>query len=283
MNKSRPFSPKRFLCHLNDDGGIPYAPGMPSFSEPTLLTILALIAAEEDDSVRPLMDWVLKQKNSDGSIGLNCEFPNEGLWNTYFLAIVFHKLGMIDERDAAIAFILSIHSMTEKRTPNNELNTQLSGWPWVANAFGWVEPTSWALLALTIAGKENHPRAIEGRKLLVDRCIPEGGWNYGNKIVFKNHLMPFWDTTALALLALGESNQSVTSRNLDLLEEALQKIHSLYATALSSICLERFGRNTKEIRNRIAALLDNDDYNTQNLAHSALGSIALSQRRVLTL
>ena len=85
----------------------------------------------------------------------------------------------------------------------------LVGWPWVANTFGWVEPTAWALLALALAGKSDHPRAVEGRRLLEDRCLPEGGWNYGNKIVFKNTLMPFWDTTALATLALGDWNREL--------------------------------------------------------------------------
>jgi hypothetical protein len=282
MNKSAPFSPRQFLRHCNNDGGIPYSPGMSSFSEPTLLMILAFIAVKEVHFVQQLVDWVLKHRNPDGSIGLNGEFPNEGIWNTPLLAIVMHNLGLKVERDAAIDFIIKARSMTQKRSPNNDMNAQLLGWPWVANTFGWVEPTSWALLALSLAGKENHPRAVEGRKLLEDRCIPEGGWNYGNKIVFNHDLLPFWDTTALALLALGESNQSLTNINLDLLERSLPEIHSLYSNALSGICLERFGRNTREIRNRIMALLEREATKTLNMAHSALGVIALSHSRVLT-
>jgi hypothetical protein len=277
-----PFNLKQFLRHCNNDGGIPYSPGMSSFSEPTLLMILAFIAAKEVHLVQQLVDWVLKHRNPDGSIGLNSEFPNEGLWNTPLLAIVMHNLGLKVERDAAIDFIIKARSITQKQSLNNEMNPQLLGWPWVAHTFGWVEPTSWALLALSIAGKENHPRSVEGRKLLEDRCIPEGGWNYGNKIVFNHHLLPFWDTTALALLALGESNQSLTNMNLDLLEKSLPVIQSLYSNALSGICLERYGRDTREIRNRIMTLFESDDIKTLNMAHSALGVIALSQSRVLT-
>jgi hypothetical protein len=282
MDKSMPFSPRQFLSHCNSDGGIPYSPGMSSFSEPTLLMILAFIAAQEAHSAQQLVEWVLKHRNSNGSIGLSGEFPNEGLWNTPLLAIVMHNLGLKAEMDAAIEFIIKARSITQKRSPNNEMNAQLLGWSWVANTFGWVEPTSWALLALSIAGKENHPRSVEGRKLLEDRSIPEGGWNYGNKVVFNHHLMPFWDTTALALLALGESNQSLTNRNLDLLERSLPEIQSLYSNALSGICLERFGRNTREIRNRIIMLFESDEIKTLNMAHSALGVIALSQAKVLT-
>jgi hypothetical protein len=282
MNKAISFSPRQFLRHCNSDGGIPYSPGMPSFSEPTLLMILAFIAVKEAHLVQQLVDWALKHRNSDGSIGLSGEFPNEGLWNTPLLAIVMHNLGLKVERDAAIDFIIKARSITQKRSPNNDMNAQLLGWPWIVNTFGWVEPTSWALLALSLAGKENHPRSVEGRKLLEDRCIPEGGWNYGNKVVFNHRLMPFWDTTALALLALGESNQSLTKMNLDLLERSFPEIQSLYSNALSGICLERFGRNTREIRNRIMTLFESDDIKTLNMAHSALGVIALSQSRVLT-
>ena len=46
--------PRTFLKYLNPDGGLPYSPGMPSFSEPTLLMILGLIAAGADEQPRPL-------------------------------------------------------------------------------------------------------------------------------------------------------------------------------------------------------------------------------------
>jgi hypothetical protein len=282
MNNSKPFSPRQFLRHVNNDGGIPYVPGMHSFSEPTLLMILAFIADDEGPIIQPLVDWVLKRRNPDGSIGLNDEFPQEGLWNTPLLAIAMHNLGFKAERDAAIEFILRCRSLPLKPSKENELDSSLLGWPWVPNTFGWVEPTSWALLSLGLVGKGNHPRSIEGQKLLADRCIPEGGWNYGNKIVFNNHLMPFWDATALALLALGGSNPSLTNRNLDLLEKSLPEIQSLYANALAGICLEKFGRNTHEIRNRIMSLLEKDDIKTLNMAHSALAAIALSKKKVLT-
>ncbi len=198
------------------------------------------------------------------------------------LAIVLHQLGLMAERDAAIDFILGMRSLLFKRSPDVDLDPEILGWSWVPQTAGWVEPTSWALLALNIVGKENHPRAIEGRKLLEDRCIPEGGWNYGNKTVFNHTLMPFWDTTALALLALGETNKTLTSKNIDFLERSLPEIHSLYSSAYVAICLDRFSRDTKEIRARIRTMLEGNELTVLNLAHSALGIIALSDKRVFT-
>jgi hypothetical protein len=274
--------PVSFLKHLNADGGLPYAPGMLSFSEPTLLMLLAFIASGKILQAQPLVDWALKSRNADGSIGMNREFPGEGLWNSPLLAIAMHHLKLSRERDAAIDFILKFRSISFNRSPENDVDTQLVGWPWVAQTFGWVEPTSWALLALALAGKADHPRAAEGRRLLVDRCLPEGGWNYGNKIVFEHVLMPFWDTTALALLALGDSNREVADRSLKRLEQSLPEMQSLLTNAWACICLARFGRRTAEIRNRVVELLGQTERENLNIAHSAIGLIAIAGKKVLT-
>ena len=274
--------PRLFLKYLNPDGGLPYSPGMPSFSEPTLLTILGLIAAGASADSRPLVDWTLKTKNANGSIGLNREFPDEGIWNSALLAIAMHHLGFNSERDAAIDFLLGLRSIKSSRTSDNDLDTMLVGWPWVVHTFGWVEPTSWALLSLALAGKSDHPRAVEGRRFLEDRCLPEGGWNYGNKVVFENTLMPFWDSTAIATLALGDHNSDLTKKNLNLLEKSLPEMHSLLTNALTCLCLDRFGRKTESIRKRIAGILENQRQEELNLAHSAMSLIALSGKKVLT-
>jgi hypothetical protein len=273
---------KTLLQFRNPDGGMPYAPGMPSFSEATLLTILAFIAAEETSQAQTLVEWALKNTNENGSIGLNREFPDEGLWNTPLLAIAAHHLRLMDERDSAIDFILGFRSIGRSQSPDNDLDARLVGWPWVANTFGWVEPTSWALIALKFAGKADHPRAIEGRRLLKDRSLPRGGWNYGNKKVFNNTLMPFEETTALALLALDEDDSDIAGRSLDLLETSLDQLHSLSSKALACLCLDRFGREMKEIQSAIEAMLANIDGNAMNLAHFAMGVIALAPRKVLT-
>jgi hypothetical protein len=274
--------PASFLRYLNPDGGLPYAPGNPSCSEPTLLMILAFLAAGEGKQAEPLVNWALHNRNADGSIGLNREFHHEGIWNTPLFAIAMHHLGRQAERDSAIAFILSFRSIQVNPTPDNDVDTSIVGWPWVGQTFGWVEPTSWALLSLMLVGKGDHPRAVEGRRLLENRCIREGGWNYGNKVVFNHTLMPFWDTTALALLALGDSNPELRDRNLELLEKSLPEMRSLLCTAMTCICFDRFRKNSEEIRNRLAEMLASTSSAEMNFAHAALALIALSRKRVLT-
>src|SRR5205085_2740274 len=79
---------------------------------------------------------------------------------------------------------------------------QLVGWPWAEGNFSWVEPTSWAMLALRRVGQGAHPRVEEGRKLLLDRVLEPGGVNYGNRRIFGITLEPIPTPTSLALLAL---------------------------------------------------------------------------------
>jgi hypothetical protein len=81
-------------------------------------------------------------------------------------------------------------------------DTGLVGWPWVEGTHSWLEPTAMAVLALSLDGLSGHARVVEGVRLIVDRALPHGGWNYGNKSVFRTELRPHPGPTGLALLAL---------------------------------------------------------------------------------
>jgi hypothetical protein len=78
----------------------------------------------------------------------------------------------------------------------------IPGWSWVDGTASWLEPTALAVLALRRAGRDDHPRARDGRRLILDRALPAGGWNYGNTTVFGTELRPQPGPTGLALLAL---------------------------------------------------------------------------------
>ena len=56
----------------------------------------------------------------------------------------------------------------------------------------------------------NRPteRIRQGELLLYDRMCADGGWNYGNTKVLGEHLPPYPETTALALIALQEHPDS---------------------------------------------------------------------------
>jgi hypothetical protein len=76
------------------------------------------------------------------------------------------------------------------------------GWAWTNQTFSWVEPTSYALLALKAAGQIHHPRVIEAERMLQSRACPSGGWNQGLLTAFYEQPTGLATQTALAILAL---------------------------------------------------------------------------------
>ena len=83
-------------------------------------------------------------------------------------------------------------------------DTSICGWPWIDETHSWVEPTSLVLLALEATGNGDHERAREARRMLLDRQLHDGGWNYGNTTVFGRQLRPMPESTGLALNAIAK-------------------------------------------------------------------------------
>ncbi|NLI75320.1 MAG: hypothetical protein GX442_02615 [Candidatus Riflebacteria bacterium] len=161
------------------------------------------------------------------------------------------------------------------------IDTTIPGWPWRQGSFGWVEPTAWAILAFEAGGRGDHPRAEEGRRLLLDRSIDTGGWNYGNREAFDQELVPFWDTTALAILALGKSfRDDKIAKGLDFLERNLGDIASPYSLALSLLALEAGNRSVPGAKERLRGLLMDGHQVPGNSVAVSWALLALGPRKV---
>ncbi len=159
----------------------------------------------------PLLAWISGLQNPDGSLGLDPIHRDQGLWLTALSAVIFHHCGPKDARDRALGFVASFRSVTMANDPNVRQDNTIVGWPWVRDTFGWVEPTAWSVIALNVCGRGDDSRAVEGRRFLLDRRIPSGGWNYGNPGINDRELLPFWDTTGLALIALRGQTEAVSA------------------------------------------------------------------------
>jgi hypothetical protein len=263
-------------------GGIPYYRGGGPAVEPSLLALLAFKAgtgsAEEQ---KGLLAWVSALQNPDGSVSVNGVDRDQGLWLTAPAAVVFERYGLGDARDKAAAFVISVSSKTVANDPHNRQDNTIVGWPWVRGTFGWVEPTAWSVLSLSVCGRGDHLRAVEGGKFLLDRQIPSGGWNYGNPGLNDRELLPFWDTTGLALLALrGRAGLSAVRPSLDFLGTNQEKIQSLCGLAWAVLGLEAWARPAAALRRRLAAVLSSAAEDGLNTAHYAAGVIALSGGKV---
>jgi len=267
-----------------NDGGFPYRRGNASSGEPTIFATAAFWASDMSlPETEKTLAWLLASVNPDGSIGMSPTLKTEGIWMSPHFAILMHHLAKLPERDRAIKFILEFKSETYEQKEDIDQDNSLIGWPWVNGTFGWVEPTAWALIALNIFGLENHPRCIEARKLILDRRIAGGGWNYGNRYVCHSDLLPFRDTTALALLALrGFVEENLLKSSIEILEKESSDLEALYSLAWSVICLDVFGKDVSKLQERLYDMLSLPRGEDFNLAHFALGIIALSDKRVFS-
>ena len=152
-------------------------------------------------------------------------------------------------------------------TANKKVSTQndaLWGWSWTAGTASWVEPTSYALLALRAAPKDLMPsKAFSRLKLaedmLFDRMCPGGGWNCGNPMVYGVAGEPQVSTTVWALLALREHPERMEiQQSLGWLEKNWSSIQSPASLALTQIALNAFDRGNPEFGATLERLYEPD-------------------------
>jgi hypothetical protein len=199
--------------------GWAYRSGASPSAEPTALASFALLAssasssmAEAASSTRAAGDWLAALQNTDGSVGVAAATPAPG-WATPYALLLWQALsGYEQPRSRAAKWLLQHGGKPLPRESDPEHivghDTSLIGWPWVADTHSWLEPTAMAILALRKDGVAANPRVREGVRLIIDRAIVSGGWNYGNKAAFGHPLRPQPAPTGLALLALaGEAER----------------------------------------------------------------------------
>jgi hypothetical protein len=193
----------------NDDGGFGPRPGTQSEPEPTALAAVAL----DDDDARA---WLAAHQRGDGSFGLVDGFVRDEAATG--LAAIALDAG--SPRDRALDRLEELEGARAESNDKVPMDVNLLGWPWTRDTFGWVEPTSRALLALRLLRPSSN-RIAEGVDLLRDRRAVGGGWNYGNREVLGQGLPPFAHTTAVALLALH-------GLDLELEDEGAAVLHRLW-------------------------------------------------------
>jgi hypothetical protein len=273
---------ERLLSFSLPDGGLPYYRGNASAAEPTLLSALALsVSGASAERAKPLLVWAQRLQNLDGSVGIDLEHRDQGVWLTALAIIVFHHFGLAEHAKRALDFLVPLRSVTGPKDPRLRQDDALPGWPWVPETFGWVEPTAWSLIALSLSGLSGHPRAEEGVRFLLDRQIPSGGWNYGNPALDGKELLPFWDTTGLALVALhGHGGPNRVGASLDLMEKSQGKIESLCGLSWAVLCLQGYGRDAGRSKAKLLNVMGSLREEEFHVGNFALGLTALSGKKV---
>ncbi len=270
------------LCGLHPKGAAPTASVGPALrqvrgNDPNTdmkLAVLREALGELFKAKSRGISWLLDQQNPDGSWGVTAEqrrpcWPTGWVvWTLWEAARLDRMMGdsekpepdggrgaesgfgdqrrMIAAAQRAIEWLLRTAGRPIKNADDDGRfvghDTQLQGWPWVDTTHSWVEPTAMALLALRRVGRRDHPRYDEAVRLLLDRQLPNGGWNYGNTTVLGNTLRPHVQPTGLALWALaGEPDvRRRVDRSIDYLRRSIDERTATASLSYAMIGLAAF-------------------------------------------
>jgi hypothetical protein len=186
----------------NQDGG--YGSVVGATSEPEATAMVA-IAASDPGAV----DWLLGAQRPDGSYGILV-----GSVASDPTALVSLALPTGEARERALDHVERVAGANDPTGPG----APPYGWPWTDGAHGWIEPTSWGLLAL-LAGRPNAiGRIKDGLDVLRTQECVGGGWNYGTRVGFGVQQSPFIQTTAVGTLAARGLDAHLAARGLGILE-----------------------------------------------------------------
>ena len=286
------------LQNQNSDGGWGALRGKRSNTEATSLAIAALKALAENTAAENRkrgIDWLVRQQNKDHSWPLN-ETVKEGSWTTALAITALsdttenseHVLAaarwLLEQEGSKPGILAEIVLWVTGKSRVNKLDKDLIGWSWVPISFSWVEPTSYALIALKkqrarLAGTNVDERIRQADALIYDRMCTGGGWNYGNSKVLDYALWPYPDITALALIALQDrAGEKANQESLQVLSKLARETDSGLALCWAAICFNLYGQDQsdfhKQIDKRFAATAFLGETKSLALAVIALGGKA---------
>jgi hypothetical protein len=250
----------------NPDGGWGAIQGRHSNTEATSLAIAGLKSvdspAANESAVRGA-SWLAQRQNQDGSWPLN-DVAKEGSWTTALAILALGDFSehrsralraarwLLEQEGSKPGILAELILWVTGKTHVNELNKDLVGWSWVPNSFSWVEPTSYALMALkkvraALADTNVNERIQQGEAVIYDRMCKGGGWNYGNSKVLDYALWPYPDITAVALIALQDrAAEPANQESLQRLREMAKEVDSGLALCWGAICLNLYGQKNTD-------------------------------------
>ena len=286
----------RLLDNQNPDGGWGSLRGRRSNTESTSFAVTALTAIPDNPAAekrKRAIDWLARHQNHDHSWPLN-ETAQEGSWTTALAITALNDNPEFSEQVLAAArwlleqegskpgILAEIILWATGQSKVNKVDRDLIGWSWVPNSFSWVEPTSYALIAVKklrarLAGTNVDERIRQADAMIYDRMCNGGGWNYGNSKVLDYALWPYPDITAVALIAMQDHAQETANRqSLQVLSKIARETASGLALCWAAICLNVYGEDNSEfqrqIEKRFAATLFLGETKSLALATIALGS-----------
>ena len=219
------------------EGGFAPLMGDTFRADATAWAVIALVASGvERDVTRAACRRLAESQLSDGRLEAVADHP-EAYWPTSLALLAWKTIpGFESESKRAVRFLLANSGKHVPRQGNDAAahDTSIRGWPWIENTHSWIEPTSLSVLALNAHGYGKHERVAEAVKMILDRQLPEGGWNYGNTTVFGKKLRPIPESTGHALCALaGNADSDDVSVSINYLNREADRIRTPLALSWS--------------------------------------------------
>ena len=233
-------------------------PGGSGYVEPTALAALALAASESQDdatqsrkAVAEATDWLCRLQQPDGGLGISPDLPRPR-WTTPLVILLWSVTERGREsRHKAVEWLLTQRGTTWEPTGESPYghDTRIAGWAWVDETHSWLEPTAMAVLALRRVGSADHVRTCDGQRLIRDRAIRSGGWNYGNSAVFGADLRPQPAPTGMALLALAgveDFDSPLVQHGCEYLEAILPTTRAPQSLCFGTLALTAWDRRPRD-------------------------------------
>jgi hypothetical protein len=227
------------------DGGFAAKPGGNYRLDATAWAAIAIkFVNPESTLLSPALEMLAKDQQADGRISISTDNP-EAFWPTPLTILAWQGFSEYRlQQTRAIDFLLKTTGYHFPRESDIFAHDSLiKGWPWSAETHSWVGPTVLAMVALRVTGNRDHPRVKEAARMLMDRQLPSGGWNYGNTRVFGAELRPMPDTTGMALQALaGLIDAESVQHSIDYLQKEISTLKTPISLGWALLGLAAWGK-----------------------------------------
>lgn len=232
-----------------NDGGFASIPKGYYRPDETAWAVIALKAMGcHFNFVKKSQSMLESSQLNDGRIILSkgCE---EAFWPTALAVMAWeNSQDYLEAKSLGIDFLLKNSGMhwIKKKNSFTGHDSSIRGWPWIENTHSWVEPTSLVLLALEANGVRDNDRAREARRMLLDRQLRDGGWNYGNTTVFGRQLRAMPESTGLALNALaGKTPLKNVKKSIEYLKSEIDRLKTPLSYSWAFLGLSAWGEMPK--------------------------------------
>lgn len=225
-------------------GGFSYDLDEDTRPDSTAWAIIALSAFGRDEQAcEEGRNYLQKQQDIEGLIRIGSNYPKAS-WPTPLAIIAWKTSDQYQkEKDLAIHFLINFSGYHFPKDDKSIVghDPSIKGWPWIADTHSWIIPTGLAIIALQIAGV-THQRILEGQHMILDRQLTQGGWNYGNTVLFGKELLPLPECTGVALQALSKTTDTtLIEKSIDYLIRELPNLRTPISLSWALLGLGAWG------------------------------------------